>query len=198
MDDGDFQVLQPRAAQVEPVSAFTQRQPCRARNKPVNDIGLDTATVERDGLVTCLGRHRNNIASENVAGDLQILVRVSIIQRGRTGILQRFNYQREADLVTVIDNGHHVLRVVFAQHKWLRIAFGRERECECSSNLRVVRHDRSRGIPINIRAENRNLPCCQHLEVLHLAGLHIALCKYINDCGRLVDFDVAGRLHNLV
>ena len=102
MYNGDFQVLQPRAAQVEAISAFTQCQPSRAGNKPVDDVGLDAAAIERDRLVARFGRHRDNIARENVAGDLEILVRVSVIQRGRTCILQRFNDQREADLVKIL------------------------------------------------------------------------------------------------
>ena len=43
VDYGDFQVLQSGAAQVETVSDLPQRQPCRAGNKAVDDIGLDTA-----------------------------------------------------------------------------------------------------------------------------------------------------------
>ena len=95
------------------------------------------------------------------------------------------------DLIAVIDNGHHVLRVVFAEDKRLRVAFGRERECERSRDLRIVRHDRLGRIPINIRAENRNLPGCQHFKVIYLAGLDVALREHVNASGRIVDFDVA-------
>ena len=129
---------------------------------------------------------------------MQILVRVRIIQRGRTRILQRFNYQREADLVTVIDNGHHVLRVVFAENKRLRVALRWKRESKCAGDLRIVRHDRGRGIPINVGAEYGNLSRCKLFKVLHLAALHIALRKYIYACGRVVDFNIARRLHHLV
>ena len=198
MDDGDFQVLQSRTAQVETVSAFTQCQPSRAGNKPVDDIGFHAAAIERDGLIAGLGRHRDNIACENVANDLQILVRVGIIKRGRTCILQRLNHQREADLVAVIDNGHHVLRVVLAEDKRLRIALGRERECECTSDLAVICHDGFRGIPVDVRAENRDLPRCQHFKIVHLAGFHIALSENVYACGFIVDLDISAWFYHLV
>ena len=82
--------------------------------------------------------------------------------------------------------------------KRLRIALRRKRKCERACDLRIVRHDRGSGIPINIWVENRNLPSCKLFKVLHLSDLDIALRKYINACGRIVDFDVVGRLHHIV
>lgn len=80
MNDGDFHVLQSRAAQVETVSAFTQCQPSRTGNKPVDDIGFNAATIMCHGLVACLGRYRDNIAVQDIACDLQVLIRVGIIE----------------------------------------------------------------------------------------------------------------------
>ncbi|WP_242840464.1 hypothetical protein [Ruminococcus albus] len=71
----------------------------------------------------------------NVIDEIYQKEEYTIVQRGRTSILQRFNNKREANLIAVIDNAHHVLCVVFAEDKRLRITFRWKRECERSGDL---------------------------------------------------------------
>ena len=57
-------------------------------------------------------------------------------------IFKGFNFKREARFITIVDDFHDVLSIVLAEDERLRIAFRRERECECACDLAVIRHDR--------------------------------------------------------
>lgn len=143
--------------------------------------------------MTCLCCDGNDIVRKNLSRDLQIFVCIRIIQRWRTGIFEGFNYKCEADFVAVVDNGHHVLRVILTENKRPRIALRRERECERSRDLRIVSHDRGRGIPINIRATVYERNPEYRKACIEANGTKCKICAF--DAGEIYGKDFSGRIH---
>ena len=203
------------------VQSLTERKPCRASHKSIDDVAVHAVSGECDCFIACFRGNCDDVPTLNLTLDLQIFVGISIVNRRchrrnfrNSHIGHGFNLDDESGFIAVIANFDVVCDAVAAEGKRLvTLRKGKEKSARntarrtstrevCRCHFRwasvVISVNGGSAVPVWIGAENGDLPVCVTLEVVDLTSLHIAFGVHINAGGLVENLDISGRFHHTI
>ena len=188
---------------MEGIQPLTECQPCRACNKPIDDVAVHAVSGERDRFIACFRGNRDDVPTQDFALDLQVFARIGVVNGWRDSsnfrnshIRQGFNLNDESGFIAVIADFDVIRGAVAAKDK-RRIVLRKGKE-KSAGNTAVIGVNGGGAVPIWIGTENGNLTVCVGLEIVNLAGFHIAFGVHVNARCFVENLDISGRLHHTV